>query len=139
MITVEERLERKKKIRKMRSGKNRKSLREVAEILDISYERVRQIDNQIDPKAKVKTRMALYLKIYHYQEKYFSKHQRYASMEEMVRAGFGGYRDRIRFLYRKMEAEGMLELRSGVHRGLRLLPLKGEELETVVKPVEEAQ
>lgn len=114
--------ERKKEIQKLRGGSNPPTLKQMADQFGITAERVRQIEEGAW-KQNHKTRILdRYKKMYKFQEKYILKHQRYASLGEMVQSGFGNHRSVISYHYARMEELGMIKKDAKISRGIRLLP-----------------
>lgn len=137
--TLKQREERRKEILRLRKpGPEKKTLREVAQIMKISPERVRQLEGGAHVLGAEKEAGKQHLKIYKFQQKFMAKHQRYAIMMEVVEAGLARDRFHLKRMYLKMQEKGMIEI-NPAPRGIRLLPLEtamepetvGEEKEPV--------
>lgn len=127
--------ERIKEIRRLRSGKDRKTLREVAEIMNLTPERVRQLEGGVYADERKKERDRRYLRIYKFQEKYQEKNKRYASQQEMVDSGIVPSRRTLMTDYQGMKLKGMIKINGGA-RGIRLLPLETEKEPEAVQVLE---
>lgn len=130
--------ERIKEIRRLRSGPDRKTLREVADIMHITPERVRQLEGGVYAEERAKERKRRYLRIYNFQKKYHDRYQRYASQAEVVKSGVVISRTMLINDYKAMKLAGMIKIDEGVARGIRLLPLETEKESETVQVLEAA-
>lgn len=118
-------------------GPDQKRLQEVADHFGITRQRVNVIEKGERSDIREKKRKEIHMRIYRFQKKYHSKHQRYATKMELVDLGIASSPYMVGYYYQRMEAEGMIEIEPRISRGIKLLPLKtAKEPGTAVETTE---